>query len=386
MKTLLKIIISVLLFSIGLSSCEEENNLGSNVLPPEENNPGSDVLPPAEKNQILLLKVDYTTHVFEGGNELTPEKQADTFTISTEYKAPGDIGNIKLYYSEINELIFDGDIIWMGKGAIHFPENWWNETNDNKFNHVGTYDLRTPQNGFELISNNGQITEFKYGTFDENETTNEIRSAWSVVQGLKIVRDYLQANPEEKVKVYFYQPSVGAGDPADWKWIFILKRGGGTFNTTADILFEHYYINNAWGYQHAGYFIDKNGQILTYEEKDVNHHTSAWNFPDNNGYITARALNENLSQTTISQTRVDVSELEKYTNLISQVKENDFTEQSRGRDKGAFVNVCYLYNETTKTYKRIVLSENGDWIRTNNSPAAKSIDEWLKTINTENNQ
>ncbi|MDR0844802.1 MAG: hypothetical protein LBN71_06240 [Tannerella sp.] len=369
MKTVSKIIISVLLFSIGLSSCEDEHN------------PESNVLPSAEKNQILLLKVDYTTNVFEGGNELTPEKQANTFTISTEYKEPGDFGNIKLYYSEINELIFDGDIIWMGKGAIHFPENWWNETNDNKFKQVGTKDYHLPKNGFEQIFDDGHITDYK--AFDE--TADDINSAWSAIQGLRIVRDYLQANPEEKVKVYFYQPSVGTGDPADWKWIFILKRGGGIFNTAVDILFEHYYINHAWGYQHAGYFIDKNGQIWVYEEKNVNYYTSAWNFPDNNGYITARALNENLSQTTISQTRIDVSELKKYANLISQVKENDFTERNQGADMGASINVCYLYNETTKTYKRIVLSENGDWIRTNNSPAAKTIDKWLETIEVKNN-
>jgi len=330
----------------------------------------------AEKNQILLLKVDYTTDTFEGGNELTFEKQTNTFTVSTEYKSPGDFGNIKLHYSEINELIFNGDIIWMGRGNIHFPENWWNETNNNCFKLVPEKDYWLPKNGFVQINNDASTTIYKI----PDKTTNEIQKAWGTIQRVKIVRDYLQANPEETVKVYFYQPSVGVGNPADWKWIFILKRGGGTFNTTADILFERYYINHAWGYRHKGFLIDKNGQIFTYEETDVNHHTSTWNFPDTNGYITERALKENLSSTEISQARIDVNELDSYAKLINKVKENDFTEQHQGYDMGAMVNVCYVYNEKTQTYKQILLSENGDWVRTNNSPAAKTIDEWLNSL------
>ena len=70
---------------------------------------------------ILMLIVDYTTNEFVGGKELHFDKTHPSFTITTEYKSSGDFSCIKLYYSEIDELIFWGDIIWRGCGEINFP-------------------------------------------------------------------------------------------------------------------------------------------------------------------------------------------------------------------------------------------------------------------------
>ena len=74
-----------------------------------------------EDNRVLILKVDYLTFSFEGGNELLFD-DTSSFNISSNYNPPGDFGDIQLYYEEFDELIFDGTIIWMGTGNRSYPE------------------------------------------------------------------------------------------------------------------------------------------------------------------------------------------------------------------------------------------------------------------------
>jgi hypothetical protein len=157
--------------------------------------------------KVLMLTVDYLSNAFKGGIEFMFSNNSDTFTISHQYKAPGDFGWLKLYYTEINEQLFYGTIIWMGCGQMYFPENLL--TTD-LFQRVGTFDYIFPRNGFENI-------------FDNYDNGN-YEPVWSSVQGLVKAREYLQSNPNQKVKIFLYAPSVGVGNPADAYWIIYLKK------------------------------------------------------------------------------------------------------------------------------------------------------------------
>lgn len=165
------------------------------------NNSGSAI------NKVLLLKVDYLTNVFEGGIENTYAITPTTFTISIEYKQPGDIGYIKIKYKELNELLFDGGIIWAGVGKIILPKNILPAS---QFDTVLTKDIIKPAAGFENIFNPGSYT-FDYTPI------------WLSVQKIVKVREYLNANPDATVKLFLYTPSVGAGNPADADWIIFIK-------------------------------------------------------------------------------------------------------------------------------------------------------------------
>lgn len=190
MKT--KILFSILLFSI-LISCSNDDVNSTNLQ--------------TSTNGVLMLKVDYTTNVFEGGKEFTFENSTSAMTITNEYITPGDFGNIKMIYQEINETLFDGSIIWMGLGQINFPQD---VQAANQFAHVLTEDYITPPAGFENI-------------FNLDNTTYDYNIMWSSVQSLVKVREYLTSNPNATVKVFLYTPSVGIGNPADWDWIIFMK-------------------------------------------------------------------------------------------------------------------------------------------------------------------
>ncbi|MDR1983581.1 MAG: hypothetical protein LBQ28_01980 [Prevotellaceae bacterium] len=161
------------------------------------------------------------------------------------------------------------------------------------------------------------------------------------------------------------------------------EKRGIAISPLQDIIFERYYINYAWGYSHSGFMIDKNGLIHVYSQHEIIYSNNNWNFPDDNGYITEENMKENLENTTIAKACINITELHKYAELIALVKENDYSEQQQGADMGAVVNICYLYNDKTHTYKHIVLSAHGDWTRINNNPVAKIIDNWLNTIRIE---
>lgn len=161
--------------------------------------------------QVLLLQVDYTTNEFEGGKELKFIKKSNDFTIAHEYIEPSDFGSIKLIYKELNEPLFEGTIHWMGTGKRTYPEKL---KPANEFGAAITLDYIYPGKGFEPI-----IIPDIYN-FEEEDYLE----VWSKVQHLKLTREYLKANPNQKVNIFLYTPSVGAGDQLTWKWIIFLKK------------------------------------------------------------------------------------------------------------------------------------------------------------------
>ncbi len=210
---------------------------------------------PNSENEVLILIVDYTTNTFEGGQILNfPQKTSETLTITNEYAPPGDFGHIKLYYSEINELLFFGTIIWSGCGKIKFPETWMTPKD---FLYTVTEDWVFPKNGFRNIGFNSS-----------KEITNDV---WNRVQSIVKVRDFLSSNPEQKVQYLFYTPSVGVGNPKDWKWILFLHNPSNTtgfseltlpeFSIYPAVTKDKLYVetgNNDWSYR----IYSNQGQLL----------------------------------------------------------------------------------------------------------------------------
>jgi len=148
-----------------------------------------------------------------------------------------------------------------------------------------------------------------------------------------------------------------------------------------EILFKVEYVNAFLVPRRSALFIDKNGNIKTYSYVDYsNQNTEGWNFPDREGFISEEKMNENLEKTELSDKKIDLETLQKYATKILYVKYDDYTERHEGYDMGIGTNSCYLFDEDTKMYREIILSQYGSWTKTNNHSVAKEIDSWLKTI------
>lgn len=167
---------------------------------------GTDLANQSGNNKVLLLKVDYTTNTFEGGKELTFDSNTTTFSTNYQYVTPSDFGSIKIFYTELNSLLFYGDIIWMGTGEIHFPTDFQPASSFEFVNTFAAIDLPSVEN---IFNPNNEI--FNY--------TNPLNQ---VIYLSKVI-EYRASNPNASAKIFLYQPSVGIGDPATWKWIIMFK-------------------------------------------------------------------------------------------------------------------------------------------------------------------
>ena len=90
-------------------------------------------------------------------------------------------------------------------------------------------------------------------------------------------------------------------------------------NDKQKILFQYDYVNYAWGYQHKGFIIDNEGNVLTYENPEN------WNFQDNNHSISEIQVSENITKCRHSGKKIPVEELQKYTNYIKNIASSKIT-------------------------------------------------------------
>ncbi|MFP9115773.1 hypothetical protein ACLI1A_17665 [Flavobacterium sp. RHBU_3] len=186
-----------LMAAIAFASCASDNTQ------PVENSASNG-------NKLLLLKVDLLTNAFEGGKELE-FSEAETFTIGTEYHPAGDFGSIKLSYQETGQPIFAGDIIWMGLGEISYPQQF---DAPSSFTTIANEVAQPDASGFETV----QYDEFSY--YPE---TIDYAGIWNAIDNLQAVKNYRLANPDTKVYLYLYTPSVGFGNPEEWDWFVMIK-------------------------------------------------------------------------------------------------------------------------------------------------------------------
>jgi hypothetical protein len=142
------------------------------------------------------------------------------------------------------------------------------------------------------------------------------------------------------------------------------------------ILFQLDYINYAWGYQHNGFIIDKEGNILTYNNPEN------WNFPDNDFGLSENQVTENLGYCLKSTKKISKDELLKYTNYIKNISSSKVTAlKNVAADAGSTEFICYQYSENTRMYKGYIVKTEGDFKSENLNFYSKKVVSWMRTIN-----
>ena len=142
------------------------------------------------------------------------------------------------------------------------------------------------------------------------------------------------------------------------------------------ILFEFEYVNYAWNYQHYGFLIDNEGNVLTYNNPE------SWNFPDRELRISEDQVAENLSMCTHSGIRIPKSELQKYSNHIKNIASSKVSAlKNAADDAGSAEYICYQYSESSGMYKGTIIKMEGDFTCENLNFFSKKVAEWMKNIN-----
>lgn len=147
-------------------------------------------------------------------------------------------------------------------------------------------------------------------------------------------------------------------------------------NEKQKIFFQFEYINYAWGYQHTGFIIDNEGNVLTFENPEN------WNFQDNNRSLSEIQVSENLSKCRNSGKKISQAELQKYTSYIKNISSSKITAiKNVAADAGSTEYLCYQYYESSGTYKGCLIKMEGDFTCENLNLYSKKVASWLKEIN-----
>lgn len=157
------------------------------------------------KNKVLMLKVNYNSFAFEGGIEYSYDQETDSFNVEIFNIDTSDIATLKLTYREVNKTLFYGSYIWQGMGEVFIPEAF---DDPDEFETVLTDDVVFPSKGFIPIFNQ----------FDRNI---DYMNLWMSIQNLKKVREFLQLNPDQKIKIFIYAPDY-YDDPNNWDYYILI--------------------------------------------------------------------------------------------------------------------------------------------------------------------
>lgn len=143
------------------------------------------------------------------------------------------------------------------------------------------------------------------------------------------------------------------------------------------ILFEYQYVNYAWNYQHYGFIIDNEGNVLYYKNPEE------WNFPDRELRINENQVAENLSFCTHTGIIIPKSDLEKYSNHIKNIASSKISAMKNAADDaGSSEYICYQYSESTGMYKGTLIKMEGDFTCENLNFFSRKVTDWMKNIST----
>jgi hypothetical protein len=142
------------------------------------------------------------------------------------------------------------------------------------------------------------------------------------------------------------------------------------------ILFQLEYVNYSWGYQHNGFIINNEGNVLTYSNPEE------WNFPDNDFNISENQVAENIGSCIQSGKKIPKEELQKYTNYIKNIASSKVTAlKNEAADAGSLEFICYQFSESTGTYKGYLIKMEGDFTCENLNFYSKKVAAWMRDIN-----
>jgi hypothetical protein len=160
--------------------------------------------------------------------------------------------------------------------------------------------------------------------------------------------------------------------------ILILTAGCKKNNLISDnqsILFQFEYINYAWGYQHTGFYIDREGNVLTY------NNPREWNFTDSDYIISDKQIAENIARCTPSLIKISKEELLKYSNYIKNICSTKVTAlKNVAADAGSSDFICFQFSEKTGIYKGCLIKMEGNFTCENLNFYSKKVVSWMKGI------
>ncbi|MFL5385336.1 MAG: hypothetical protein ACJ8GN_22685 [Longimicrobiaceae bacterium] len=143
-----------------------------------------------------------------------------------------------------------------------------------------------------------------------------------------------------------------------------------------NVLFEVEYINFAWARTWNGFVVDADGKVYAWDLSDTNRVP-----PQDDDGFSASVLEEKYAHHRRLVKAVSPLEASSMYARVGEAVAGTLT-PPRGTcaDAGIIRYSALLYEPAFGSYQRILLHQSGDVARTNTSPAARAIREWLADV------
>jgi hypothetical protein len=142
-------------------------------------------------------------------------------------------------------------------------------------------------------------------------------------------------------------------------------------------LFEVSYINHAWGYVDQGIYIDRDGNVYSY---DLSNRNPRFQYPEDGAYSQA-SLDDKYSSNLLFIRTVDRGTLLQMSNLIGPASQGQLTDpENTACDAGGTAYTAFLFDEVTREYTGVLLYQSGDWTVENTAPEAATLRDWLMQL------
>jgi hypothetical protein len=142
-------------------------------------------------------------------------------------------------------------------------------------------------------------------------------------------------------------------------------------------LFEVSYINHAWGYVDQGMYVDRDGNVYSYDLSDRN---PRFQYPEGGIYSQA-LLDDKYSSNPVYMRTVDVETLVEMSDLIGAASQGQLTDRVYiGCDGGGESFTAFLFDAEAGVYTSVLTRACGDWSRENTAPEAATLFDWLQQL------
>ncbi len=147
-------------------------------------------------------------------------------------------------------------------------------------------------------------------------------------------------------------------------------------NEESIILFQYEFLDISPAYNHYGFFIDREGNIITYRNPDD------WHFAGNDLVFTEDQLTGNLKKSFYTGIKVPDEELARYEKYIRYLALSKVSApRITGSEEGTARFICYEFSANTGNYRGTVIKTEGAVSSENLNFYSKRIASWLKDIN-----
>jgi hypothetical protein len=138
---------------------------------------------------------------------------------------------------------------------------------------------------------------------------------------------------------------------------------------------ERSHTNFAWGYRHAGVFVDGTGAIYSFST--VKHHARD---PKTPAGLTEGDMEAKYGPAKLVGTVPAERLLAMYRLIPAAAKGRQSRRTSFAFDFGSLVSSCYVFDAAAGRYQEVELDVKGDWAYHNLAPEAKTLASWLVSL------